>query len=82
MPQVLVTPLVLHRASGPYREVLEQGGFQVSYPPEGLSLKDPAVLISQLGGIDAVIASMEPYNRQVIAASGLRVISRNGVGEE
>jgi phosphoglycerate dehydrogenase-like enzyme len=38
------------------------------------------VLIAQLQGIDAVIASTEPYTPQVLEAARLRVISRTGVG--
>jgi D-3-phosphoglycerate dehydrogenase/(S)-sulfolactate dehydrogenase len=60
--------------------VLEEGGFEVVYPPQGLSLKDPKTLIERLKGFDAVIASVEPYTREVFQACGLRVVSRNGVG--
>jgi len=80
MPRVLVTPIMLHNIDGPYREILGQGGFEVVYPPAGVPLKDPRVLAAQLKGIDAVIASMEPYNREVLAGADLRVIARNGVG--
>ena len=80
MPRVLVTPVYLNDVEGPYRDVLQAGGFEVAYPPEGLSLKDPSVLIEQLQGADAVLASVEPYSREVLAASSLRVIARSGVG--
>lgn len=43
-------------------------------------MKDPATLVEQLRGIDAVIASVEPYHREVLAAGRLRVVARNGVG--
>jgi len=80
MPRVLVTPIMLHNVDGPYREILDRGGFEALYPPAGIPLKDPRVLAAQLKGIDAVIASMEPYNREVLAGADLRVIARNGVG--
>ncbi len=80
MPRVLITPTVLQHVDGPYREILQTAGFEVVYPPEGLSLKDPAVVSQQLRGLDAVLASVEPYTREVLAGSALRVVSRNGVG--
>lgn len=80
MPKVLITPVYLYQAEGPYRDLLRAGGFEVVYPPEGLSLKEPPTLIEQLDGIDAVIASVEPYTREVLAASNLKVVARNGVG--
>jgi len=80
MPRVLVTPVYLNGVEGPYRDVLLAGGLETYHPPKGLSLKDPAVLIEQLQGADAVLASVEPYTREVLAASSLRVIARSGVG--
>jgi phosphoglycerate dehydrogenase-like enzyme len=80
MPRVLVTPAVLYQAPGTYRDVLEAAGLEVVYPTAGLSLLDPKNLISQLAGIDAVLASVERYDRAVIEASRLRVIARVGVG--
>ena len=80
MPRILITPIMLQGVDGPYREILLKAGFEVVYPPEGRLLKDPAILIEQLRGIDAVIASVEPYTRQVLENVRLRVIARNGVG--
>jgi phosphoglycerate dehydrogenase-like enzyme len=80
MSKVLVTPVYLYEADGPYREVLRAGGFEVVYPPQGLSLKEPQTLIRELDGVDAVIASVEPYSQEVFAASDLKVVARNGVG--
>ena len=80
MMRVLVTPIFIHNQRGPYCEALEAGGFDVVFPPTGLSLKEPATLIEQLDGIDAVIASIEPYTREVLTGTSLRVIARNGVG--
>lgn len=80
MPRVLVTPVYFQQADGPYLEVLRSGGCEVVYPPEGLALRDPQTVIEQIQGVDAVIASVEPYTREVLQASQLRVVARNGVG--
>jgi phosphoglycerate dehydrogenase-like enzyme len=80
MPRVLVNPSVLYQAPGPYRDVLQAAGMEVVYPQAGVSLLDRRNLLAQLKGVDAVLASVEPYDREVIQASGLRVIARVGVG--
>jgi len=80
MPRVLAVTPYLRVTSHPYRDVLESAGLEVVFPAEGANLADPAVLIGQLHGIDAVIASTERYTPEVLAASRLRVISRTGVG--
>jgi phosphoglycerate dehydrogenase-like enzyme len=80
MPRVLITPALLQEIDGSYRRVLEEAGLEIVYPPEGLSLAEPDTLIQQLRGIDAVIASVEPYTRKVLQASSLKVVARNGVG--
>ena len=80
MPRVLIAQPILHQVDGRYREILVEGGFDVLYPPKGLSLKQSPVLVQQLHGIDAVVASTEQYAREVLSASSLRVIARTGVG--
>jgi phosphoglycerate dehydrogenase-like enzyme len=80
MPRVLVVTPNLRTLQHPYREVLASAGFEIVFPAAGADLSDSAVLIGQLQGIDAVIASTEPYTPAVLAASRLRVISRTGVG--
>lgn len=80
MPLCLVTPTVLRNIPGLYSETLRQGGFEVIYPPAGCDTMVPATLIEQLAGIDAILASTEPLNRQVLSAVKLRVIARMGVG--
>jgi hypothetical protein len=80
MPRVLVTAPMLIRQPGAYLDILRQSGFDVVYPPEGANLKDAAQLGGVLGGIDALLAHIEPYTREVIAQSNLRVIARSGVG--
>jgi phosphoglycerate dehydrogenase-like enzyme len=82
MPRVLVTPTVIKNQPGPYRDVLEAAGFEVAYPTADLSesLPDPALLLSQLKGVCAVLAGSELYNREVLEKANLRVIARMGVG--
>jgi D-3-phosphoglycerate dehydrogenase / 2-oxoglutarate reductase len=80
MPRVLVTPAVINGVPGPYKQVLEAAGLEVVYPPRDAALADPAVLTKHLQGIDAVLASVDPFNRDVLSASRLRVVARMGVG--
>ena len=80
MPRVLVTPAVLNGMPGSYRDVLEAAGFEVVYPPRGAELSDPAVLCAQLEDIDATVASVEPYTREVLSRCRLRASARMGVG--
>ena len=80
MPRVLITPAVLNGVPGPYRDVLEAAGLEVVYPPANVSLLEPKNLVEHLQGIDAVLASVEQYDRATIEASQLRVIARVGVG--
>lgn len=80
MPRVMVTPSVYFHIDGPYREILERGGLEVVYPSSSEAVLDPQQLIQELSGIDAVIASVEPYPRDVLAASKLKAIARMGVG--
>jgi len=80
MPRVLVTPGPLYQQPGPYRDVLEGAGLEVVFPPEGRPLMQPELLAAQLGGIDAVLAGMEPFTPEVLAGCKVRVIARMGVG--
>lgn len=80
MPRVLVTPAVLYQSDGTCRSSLLAAGLEVVYPPAGMSLFDRQNLVAQLEGIDAVVASVEPYDRGIIEGSRLRVIARVGVG--
>lgn len=80
MPRVLVTPPVLPRQAGPYYEVLKSGGCEVVYPAAGVDMTKADGLVSQLDGIDAVLCSVEPYTRDVLNRSKLRVVARVGVG--
>lgn len=80
MPRVLVTPAMLHEEGGPFREILEAAGLEVVFPTGGLALMDPVTLQSNLEGIDAILAGMEPFNRDVLSSTKLRAIARMGVG--
>jgi phosphoglycerate dehydrogenase-like enzyme len=80
MPRVLINPGVLQGVPGPHCDVLQAAGFEIVYPPAGARMSDPAVLLSLLQGIDATIASVEPYTAAVIGGSRLRAIARTGVG--
>lgn len=80
MPRVLVTPAILYGVAGPYLELLQQAGFEVIHKEPAHDLNTPEELIPALAGIDAVIASMEPFTDEVLAATSLRVIARMGVG--
>ncbi len=82
MPRVLVTPFMLYEAPGVYRDILEAAGLEVVYTPENKPLADPDVLLAFLREqhIEAVLASVEPFNRHVLSESSLKVIARMGVG--
>ena len=80
MPRVLVTPPQYIPGEWAYRAVLNQAGFEIVYPEAGSVLSDSSQLLKQLEGIDAVLASVEPYSRPVLEQAGLRVVARSGVG--
>ena len=80
MPRALVTPPMWNQRPGKYREILEQAGFEVVYPPADANLTQPAVLRQVLQGVDALLASTEPLTRGILAESQLRVVARAGVG--
>ncbi len=80
MPRVLVTPFEMLRKSTPGSRILEQAGFEVVFPPEGIHLYEETRLANHLDGIDAMLAGMEPLNSRVLAGSKLRAIARFGVG--
>lgn len=80
MPKVLITPIHLKDLNGPYRQVLQEAGFEPVYPsqPGGLSEEQ---LLQELQGCWASLASGEPYTARVFAAHPqLKVVARVGVG--
>lgn len=80
MPRVLVTPTILRNIPGDYSEILLAGGFEVVYPPDGLDTMQRDNLLRLLDGVDAILASVEPLNREVLGLCKLRAIARMGVG--
>ncbi len=61
--------------------MLEAAGFEIRDPTPADRALSEAELIANLDGVDATIASGEPYTSTVFqAAPSLRVISRTGVG--
>ena len=65
---------------GPQVGLLEAAGFTVEQAPPGSSAAPVDDLAALLAGAAAVIASAEPYSRELLARlPGLRVISRRGV---
>jgi D-3-phosphoglycerate dehydrogenase len=80
MPRVLVTPTLLRNIPGDYSEILLAGGFEVVYPPDDLDTMQRDNLLQVLGGMDAMLASVEPLSREVLAQTRLRAIARMGVG--
>jgi len=80
MPRILVTPSVLFHAEGPYKEILEGAGLEIVYPPTSEAITDEATLLGLLDGVDGVLASVDPYTRDVMQKSKLRAIARMGVG--
>ena len=80
MPRVLITPPYLHGLEGRYNRILQEAGLEVCFPDAHADLRDRDLLRRQLAGIDAVLASIEPYTDAILATSSLRVIARCGVG--
>jgi phosphoglycerate dehydrogenase-like enzyme len=80
MPRALICPAPLRAAGGPFREILQQAGFEVAFPNVAHQMSE-SELIANLEGIDASLAGSEPYTRRVLEARPrLQVIARNGVG--
>ncbi|MDX1947482.1 MAG: phosphoglycerate dehydrogenase [Pirellulaceae bacterium] len=80
MPRVLVTPTLLRNLPGEYADILRQGGFEVVYPPDDCDTMQRENLLGLLAGADAMLASVEPLTREVLAQTKLRAIARMGVG--
>ncbi len=81
MPRVLVTPTMLRNQPGPFADILQQGGFEVVFPPEDVNTLEPAVIEQLLADdIDAMLASTEPLSEAILHGSTLRAIARMGVG--
>jgi len=78
---VLVCQPLLFQKPGAYRDILESAGLIVRFPKQGGSVLTEAQLEAELDGVEATIASTEPYTASILKkAPSLRVISRTGVG--
>ncbi len=80
MPRILVTPPILVRAPGPYREVFDRAGFEVVYPESEMTRMTRDQQVAQLQGIDAVLAGIEVYDDSIFIRTKLRAVARVGVG--
>jgi phosphoglycerate dehydrogenase-like enzyme len=80
MPRVLLMTPHLRKMEGPFRKVIQEAGMDLVVPPDDANEFDPAVLRELLRGIDGVIASTEPYTRDVLRGTSVRIIARTGVG--
>ena len=79
MPKVTCTALGIDE--GPHFQIFADAGFEVAFPPPGLSVFKEENLIAVLADSDAVVAGSEPYTRRVLESlPRLRVIARRGVG--
>ncbi len=80
MAKVLIAPTTLAECGGPFVELLQGAGFQLSYSPHHTQMTEEE-LLHTLAGAAAAIAGSEPYTRRVMEANPqLRVIARAGVG--
>jgi phosphoglycerate dehydrogenase-like enzyme len=80
--QVLITARTLDEVGAGALKVLKSGGCELIIPPK-YGPHRPETLMPLLEGADAVLASMDHFNRDVLgcpAALKLKVISRWGVG--
>ena len=80
MPRVLITPVQFRDSDASYFSVLRDAGLEFVFPRSQEYTQDPDALVEELEGIDAVVASTEPYTADVFARSNLRVVARTGVG--
>ena len=80
MPRVLITPVQFRDPDASYYAVLKEVGFELVFPKNQQYTSDPEALLSELSGMDAAIASTEPYTADVLARANLRVVARTGVG--
>ncbi len=79
MPRVLIAAATL-RTETAFRDILRRAGFEVVFPEIARQLTEDEIL-TELRGIDAVLAGSEPYTPRVLDAHPqLKVIARNGVG--
>jgi len=80
MPRVLITPPQFQDPNRTYYKRLIAAGFEVRFASKPLTGADTKTLLRELEGIDGVLASTEPYTRDVLSQAKLRGIARAGVG--
>jgi phosphoglycerate dehydrogenase-like enzyme len=80
MPRVLIFPQLLQVSEAPFLDVLRAAGLEAVFPSDEAAERGGAALADELSRAEAVLAGGEPYTREAIAASKLRVIARVGVG--
>ena len=79
-PAILITPRSLSDGSHPSLDALRDAGFELRFPAPG---RHPSrvELLAALPGSVGYLAGTEVIDAELIAAaSGLRIISRNGIG--
>lgn len=78
--KILVTPRSVSKFGHPSLDKLRAAGFEVVFPEPGVQPGEQE-LLSILPGCIGYLAGVEPVSAAVLkAASGLKVISRNGTG--
>lgn len=78
--KIAITPRSLSAAGHPALEQLTERGYEIVYPSPGKTPSE-ADLLRSVPGCVGWLAGVEPISPRVLeAASGLRVISRNGTG--
>ncbi len=80
MPRILVTPIELVYKDGPCQQILREAGMEVVYPPRGVPLNTPELLLKHLAGVEGMMASSERLSDDILRQSSLRAIARCGVG--
>ena len=82
MARVLITPHMWLNQASPCREILEQAGHEVLFPPVGLNTLERANIDRLLRetGAEGILAGTDPLDRGVLERSHLKVVARQGVG--
>lgn len=80
MPRVLITPVQFRDPDAPCFAPLLEAGFEIVFPKDQRHARDPQALIEELAGVDAAIATTEPYTADVLSQAKIRVVARTGVG--
>jgi phosphoglycerate dehydrogenase-like enzyme len=76
----MITPTQFRDPHGTYVRILRDAGLEVCFPPHEHYFGDAPAMIEMLTGVDAVLASTEPYTPEIFERTKLRVVARCGVG--